>query len=124
MENIYQFFRKFYKTHNGILRELIVHTCKGSVFIVMQLEQYQRLIYLKPGMEVIGNTDELFELPEEGHFYAVPNSFYGDKIGYCPISNPAKLGSESPLSFNTEMFVFQPSLDTFNALNHKLLAKV
>lgn len=92
----------------------------------MQLVKYKKLAYMKAGMVVIGKTNELFELSEDGQFSAVPKCFCGNnEIGYCPFSDPTKLGSGPPLlRFNTDLFAFQPSVSTFNALKHKLLAKV
>lgn len=83
------------------------------------------MIYLKPGVQVIGNTDGLFELPDGGQFYADENCLCENgNLSNCPLSNPGIKAHFPPCRFNTDMFVFEPSVSTFNALLHKLAAKV
>lgn len=99
---------------------------------VLQLVEYERLIYLDGDIQVFGNIDHLFEYPK-GYIYAVMDCFCERtwqgtpqyEIGYCQqcpekVEWPAEMGPPPPLYFNAGMFVFEPSLETYGRLVHAL----
>ncbi|TVU43065.1 hypothetical protein EJB05_09501, partial [Eragrostis curvula] len=63
---------------------------------VWEFVEYERMVYLDAGIQVLENIDELFEL-DKGHFY------YATKLISPPYSN-------------TSMFVHEPSVVTADAL--------
>ena len=97
-------------------------------FCMNQFVEYSKMIYLDGDIQVYDNIDHLFELPD-GHFYAVMDCFCEKtwshtpqyKIGYCQqcpekVQWPAELGQPPSLYFNAGMFVFEPSLSTYEDL--------
>ncbi|KAM3281349.1 hypothetical protein P3S67_028370 [Capsicum chacoense] len=80
-------------------------------------------------LEVFENIDHLFDMPD-GYFYAVMDCFCENtwshnpqyNIGYCQqcpdkVQWPEeKLGQKSSHYFNASMFIFEPSLSTYNDL--------
>jgi inositol 3-alpha-galactosyltransferase len=88
----------------------------------VQFVEYERMVYLDPGMQVLANIDELFEL-EKGRFYAVMDCFSDKAWSHhthcqqCPdkVAWPtAELGL--PPYFNAGMFVHEPGMETAKAL--------
>ncbi|KAA8536717.1 hypothetical protein F0562_029195 [Nyssa sinensis] len=90
--------------------------------------EYSKMIYLDGDIQVYENIDHLFDMPD-GYFYAVMDCFCEKswshspqyQIGYCQqcpdkIQWPAQLGPRPPLYFNAGMFVYQPSLSTYDDL--------
>ncbi|MBA0700686.1 hypothetical protein Goari_027271 [Gossypium aridum] len=86
------------------------------------------MIYLDGDIQVYDNIDHLFDLPD-GHFYAVMDCFCEKtwshtpqyRIGYCQqcpdkVKWPAEMGNPPSLYFNAGMFVFEPSLVTYESL--------
>lgn len=93
---------------------------------IWEFVEYDKMIYLDGDIQVFGNIDHLFDLPD-GNFYAVMDCFCENtwinstqhKIGYCQqcpdrVQWPAELGSPPPLYFNAGMFVYEPNLSTYN----------
>lgn len=99
----------------------------------MQFVEYKKMIYLDGDIQVYENIDHLFDLPD-GHLYAVMDCFCEKtwshtpqyKIGYCQqcpdkVKWPThELGHPPSLYFNAGMFVFEPSLYTYEDLLKKL----
>ncbi|XP_002279157.1 galactinol synthase 2 [Vitis vinifera] len=95
---------------------------------IWEFVEYSKMIYLDGDIQVYDNIDHLFELPD-GHFYAVMDCFCEKtwshtpqyKIGDCQqcpekVQWPAELGQPPSLYFNAGMFVFEPSLSTYEDL--------
>lgn len=95
----------------------------------IQFVEYSKMIYLDGDIQVFENIDHLFDL-EDGYFYAVMDCFCEKtwshtpqyKIGYCQqcpekVRWPeAEMGPAPPLYFNAGMFLFEPSLATYENL--------
>lgn len=86
------------------------------------------MIYLDGDIQVFGNIDHLFDLPDN-YFYAVMDCFCEKswrhtpqfQIGYCQqcpdkVQWPSNLGPKPPLYFNAGMFVYEPNLVTYRDL--------
>lgn len=87
------------------------------------------MVYLDADIQVYGNIDSLFDLPDGG-FYAVMDCFCEHtwshtpqyQIGYCQQSPDRvawpvdKMGPPPHLYFNAGMFVFEPGLSTCEKL--------
>lgn len=95
---------------------------------MLQFVEYGKMIYLDGDIQVFDNIDHLFDLPD-GHFYAVMDCFCEKtwshslqyQIGYCQQSPekvqwPADMGPKPSLFFNAGMFVFEPSITTYDDL--------
>ncbi|KAA8536712.1 hypothetical protein F0562_029190 [Nyssa sinensis] len=95
---------------------------------IWEFVEYSKMIYLDGDIQVYENIDHLFDMPD-GYFYAVMDCFCEKtwshspqyQIGYCQqcpdkVQWPARLGPRPPLYFNTGMFVYQPSLSTYDDL--------
>ncbi|GLT53381.1 hypothetical protein SLA2020_266550 [Shorea laevis] len=85
----------------------------------MQFVEYSKMIYLDGDIQVYENIDNLFYLPD-GQFYAVMDCFC-QQLGYwkqCPdkVKWPPELGRPPSVYFNAGMFVFEPSLSTYQDL--------
>ncbi|OAY43936.1 galactinol synthase 2 [Manihot esculenta] len=92
-----------------------------------KLVEYSKMIYLDSDIQLFDNIDHLFDL-QGGYLYAVMDCFCElwrfsplHKIGYCQhcpdrVQWPAEMGPKPPLYFNAGMFVFEPSLSTYNDL--------
>lgn len=95
----------------------------------LQFVEYSKMIYLDGDIQVFENIDHLFDFPD-GYLYAVMDCFCEKtwshtrqyKIGYCQqcpnrVQWPEEeLGPKPPLYFNAGMFVFEPSLPTYDDL--------
>ncbi|PPS13989.1 hypothetical protein GOBAR_AA06576 [Gossypium barbadense] len=90
--------------------------------------EYSKMIYLDGDIQVFDNIDHLFDM-EDGYFYAVMDCFCEKtwshtpqyNIGYCQqcpdkVQWPSQLGPKPPLYFNAGMFVYEPSLSTYEDL--------
>ncbi|CAO2187220.1 unnamed protein product [Urochloa humidicola] len=108
---------------------------------IWEFVEYEKMVYLDAGIQVLENVDELFDL-DKGHFYAVTDCFCDKtlshtpeyKVGYCqqqffpddkvPVAWPAaaELSSPPALYFNAGMFVHEPSMATAKALLDSLHA--
>lgn len=86
--------------------------------------EYSKMIYFDGDIQVFGNVDHLFDLPD-GHLYAVLDCFcdwYHSpqyKIGYCQqnpnrVKWPAEMGPPPSSYFNAGMFMFEPNLSTYD----------
>nr|BBE20935.1 galactinol synthase [Lactuca sativa var. capitata] len=95
---------------------------------IWKFVEYGKMIYLDGDIQVFDNIDHLFDLPD-GHFYAVMDCFCEKtwshslqyQIGYCQQSPekvqwPADMGPKPSLFFNAGMFVFEPSITTYDDL--------
>lgn len=96
----------------------------------MQFEEYSKMIYLDGDVQMYGNCDELFELPD-GYIYGVMDCFcewyYSPqyKIGYCQqcperVKWPAEMGPPPSSYFNAGMFVFEPCQVTYDRLEETI----
>ncbi|KAJ0080397.1 hypothetical protein Patl1_22461 [Pistacia atlantica] len=97
-------------------------------WVILQFDEYSKMIYLDGDIQVFENIDHLFDMAD-GYFYAVMDCFcektwsYSPqyKIGYCQqcpdkVNWPAELGPKPPLYFNAGMFVYEPNLSTYEDL--------
>ncbi|KAG9153366.1 hypothetical protein Leryth_017273 [Lithospermum erythrorhizon] len=84
---------------------------------IWEIVEYEKMIYLDADIQVFENIDHLFDM-EDGYFYGVVDCL-------CEMSNkpcndtiqwPTELGQSPPYYFNGGMFMFQPSLSTYNQL--------
>lgn len=96
------------------------------LFWVTQLIEFSKMIYMDGDIQIYGNVDHLFELPD-GHLYGVMDCFcdwYHSpqyKVGYCQQSPnrvmwPSHMGPPPSLYFNAGMFMFEPNLSTYHDL--------
>ncbi|XP_061371949.1 galactinol synthase 2-like [Gastrolobium bilobum] len=99
---------------------------------IWEFVEYSKMVYLDGDIQVFGNIDHLFDLPDN-YFYAVMDCFCEKswshtpqfKIGYCQqcpdkVQWPSEFGPKPSLYFNAGMFVYEPSLDTCNDLLKKV----
>lgn len=90
------------------------------------------MIYLDGDIQVFENIDELFDL-EDGKLHAVMDCFCEKtwshtrqySIGFCQqcpdkVTWPPEMGQPPSLYFNAGMFVFEPSLSTYDSLLNAL----
>ncbi|KAF5732062.1 galactinol synthase [Tripterygium wilfordii] len=95
---------------------------------IWEFVEYSKMIYLDGDIQVFENIDHLFDLPD-GFFYAVMDCFCEKTwshtpqytVGYCQqcpdkVKWPAEMGLPPPLYFNAGMFVYEPSLSTYEDL--------
>ncbi|KAF7817992.1 galactinol synthase 2-like [Senna tora] len=95
---------------------------------IWEFVEYSKMIYLDGDIQVFGNIDHLFDLPN-GYFYAVMDCFCEKtwssspqyQIGYCQqcpdkVQWPSDMGPKPPLYFNAGMFVYEPNLSTYHDL--------
>ncbi|KAH1071411.1 hypothetical protein AAZX31_03G209900 [Glycine max] len=95
---------------------------------IWEFVEYQKMIYLDGDIQVFGNIDHLFDLPNN-YFYAVMDCFCEKtwshtpqfQIGYCQqcpdkVQWPSHFGTKPPLYFNAGMFVYEPNLNTYRHL--------
>eukprot|EP00252_Welwitschia_mirabilis_P010475 TRINITY_DN23754_c0_g1_i3.p1 TRINITY_DN23754_c0_g1~~TRINITY_DN23754_c0_g1_i3.p1 ORF type:complete len:372 (+),score=27.57 TRINITY_DN23754_c0_g1_i3:104-1117(+) len=100
---------------------------------IWAMEEFSKMIYLDADIQVFDNIDHLFELPD-GYFYAAMDCFCEKtwshtlqyKVGYCQQSpervewREEEFGERPPRYFNAGMFVFEPSISTYENLLEKL----
>ncbi|RVW41497.1 Galactinol synthase 1 [Vitis vinifera] len=117
-----------YPPENQTQFAMAYYVINYSKLRIWEFVEYSKMIYLDGDIQVYDNIDHLFELPD-GHFYAVMDCFCEKtwshtpqyKIGYCQqcpekVQWPAELGQPPSLYFNAGMFVFEPSLSTYEDL--------
>ncbi|PSS18971.1 Galactinol synthase [Actinidia chinensis var. chinensis] len=93
-----------------------INYCKLRIW---EFVEYHKMIYLDGDIQVFGNIDHLFELPDN-HFYAVADCVcegWEAEKG-CPDKIPWswELGPKPAVYFNAGMFMFEPSLSTYDDL--------
>ncbi|KAG9142827.1 hypothetical protein Leryth_005579 [Lithospermum erythrorhizon] len=103
----------------------VINYCKLRIW---EFVEYSKMIYLDGDIQVYENIDHLFDLPD-GYFYGVMDCFCEYtwshtpqyKIGYCQqcpdrVKWPTEMGQPPALYFNAGMFLFEPSLSTYEDL--------
>ncbi|KAH0696424.1 hypothetical protein KY290_015869 [Solanum tuberosum] len=118
-----------YPPENQTQFAMAYYVINYSKLRIWEFVEYSKMIYLDGDIQVFKNIDHLFDLPN-GYFYAVMDCFCEKtwshtpqyNIGYCQQS-PEKvqwpeqdLGPKPNLYFNAGMFVFEPSLLTYDDL--------
>ncbi|RWR94372.1 galactinol synthase 1 [Cinnamomum micranthum f. kanehirae] len=96
--------------------------CKGTNFSKLRLwdlNEYKKMIYLDPNVQVYGNIDNLFDYPDGEHvdcgvLYAVLDCFC-EKTAAANLQDNINL-CQKKLYFNDGMFVFEPIKKTFKYL--------
>ncbi|XP_031280341.1 galactinol synthase 1-like [Pistacia vera] len=117
-----------YPPENQTQFAMAYYVINYSKLRIWEFVEYSKMIYLDGDIQVYDNIDHLFDLPD-GHFYAVMDCFCEKtwshtpqyKIGYCQqrpdkVKWPAEMGEPPALYFNAGMFVFEPSLSTYDDL--------
>ncbi|KAA8549048.1 hypothetical protein F0562_000732 [Nyssa sinensis] len=117
-----------YPPENQTQFAMAYYVINYSKLRIWEFVEYSKMIYLDGDIQVYENIDHLFDLPD-GHFYAVMDCFCEKtwshtpqyKIGYCQqcpemVKWPAEMGQPPSLYFNAGMFVFEPSLSTYDDL--------
>ncbi|KAK8711470.1 hypothetical protein V6N13_146752 [Hibiscus sabdariffa] len=117
-----------YPPENQTQFAMAYYVINYSKLRIWEFVEYSKMIYLDGDIQVYDNIDHLFDLPD-GKFYAVMDCFCEKtwshtpqyKIGYCQqcpdkVKWPAEVGNPPPLYFNAGMFVFEPSLTTYESL--------
>ncbi|GFP93592.1 galactinol synthase 2 [Phtheirospermum japonicum] len=119
-----------YPPENQTQFAMAYYVINYSKLRIWEFVEYSKMIYLDGDIQVFDNIDHLFDL-EDGHFYAVMDCFCEKtwshtpqyKIGYCQqcpdkVTWQDDIGQPPALYFNAGMFVFEPSLFTYeNLLN-------
>ncbi|KAL6515896.1 glycogenin [Orobanche gracilis] len=120
-----------YPPENHTQFAMAYYVINYSKLRIWEFVEYSKMIYLDGDIQVFDNIDHLFDL-EDGHFYAVMDCFCEKtwshtpqyKFGYCQqCPDRVKwqqdiMGCRPSLYFNAGMFVFEPSLSTYeNLLN-------
>ncbi|ESW35300.1 hypothetical protein PHAVU_001G223700 [Phaseolus vulgaris] len=117
-----------YPPENQTQFAMAYYVINYSKLRIWEFVEYTKMIYLDGDIQVFGNIDHLFDLPDS-YFYAVMDCFcektWGHspqyKIGYCQqcpnkVQWPSHLGPKPPLYFNAGMFVYEPNLVTYRDL--------
>ncbi|KAL1142787.1 hypothetical protein V6Z11_A11G118600 [Gossypium hirsutum] len=117
-----------YPPENQTQFAMAYYVINYSKLRIWEFVEYSKMIYLDGDIQVYDNIDHLFDLPD-GHFYAVMDCFCEKtwshspqyKIGYCQqrpdkVKWPTEMGNPPALYFNAGMFVFEPSLVTYESL--------
>lgn len=114
--------------HKNLTQDMLIVESL-CLFYLLQFEDYSKMMYLDADIQVFDNIDNLFDLPD-GYFHAVMDCFCEKtwshspqySIGYCQqcpekVTWPEDMESPPPpLYFNAGMFVFEPSLLTYENL--------
>nr|ADW78840.1 galactinol synthase [Solanum commersonii]ADW78841.1 galactinol synthase [Solanum commersonii] len=122
-----------YPPENQTQFAMAYYVINYSKLRIWEFVEYKKMIYLDGDIQVYDNIDHLFDLAD-GYFYAVMDCFCEKtwshtpqyKIGYCQqcpdrIKWPSdEFGQPPSLYFNAGMFVFEPSLHTYQDLLKKL----
>nr|ALO17648.1 galactinol synthase 2 [Lens culinaris]ALO17649.1 galactinol synthase 2 [Lens culinaris]ALO17650.1 galactinol synthase 2 [Lens culinaris] len=121
-----------YPPENQTQFAMAYYVINYSKLRIWAFEEYEKMIYLDGDIQVFENIDHLFDLPNN-YFYAVMDCFceatWGHtkqyEIGYCQqcpdkVQWPSNFGPKPPLYFNAGMFVYEPNMDTYHDLLHKL----
>ncbi|XP_030549515.1 galactinol synthase 2-like [Rhodamnia argentea] len=118
-----------YPPENQTQFAMAYYVINYSKLRIWEFVEYSKMIYLDGDIQVFDNIDHLFDM-EDGYFYAVMDCFCEKTwshtpqyaIGYCQqcpdkVRWPgAELGPPPSLYFNAGMFVYEPSLATYNDL--------
>ncbi|KDP23361.1 hypothetical protein JCGZ_23194 [Jatropha curcas] len=117
-----------YPPENQTQFAMAYYVINYSKLRIWEFVEYSKMIYLDGDIQVFENIDHLFDL-QDGYFYAVMDCYcektwshsVQHKIGYCQqcpdrVKWPAELGPAPPLYFNAGMFVYEPSLSTYDDL--------
>ncbi|XP_031403181.1 galactinol synthase 1-like [Punica granatum] len=118
-----------YPPENQTQFAMAYYVINYSKLRIWEFVEYEKMIYLDGDIQVYENIDHLFDLPD-GQFYAVMDCFCEKtwshtpqyRIGYCQqcpdkVQWPgAELGPPPALYFNAGMFVYHPSLATYDDL--------
>ncbi|OAY43935.1 galactinol synthase 2 [Manihot esculenta] len=117
-----------YPPENQTQFAMAYYVINYSKLRIWEFVEYSKMIYLDGDIQVFDNIDHLFDL-QDGYFYGVMDCFCEQtwsfspqyKIGYCQqcpdrVQWPAEMGPKPPLYFNAGMFVFEPSLSTYDDL--------
>ncbi|XP_057792134.1 galactinol synthase 2-like isoform X2 [Salvia miltiorrhiza] len=91
-----------------------VNYCKLRLW---KFVEYRKMIYMDADIQVLGNIDNLFDLPS-GCFYAVMDCLCEMDGHTCPevVQWPQELGERPSFYLNCGMFLFEPCLDTYASL--------
>ncbi|XP_059294925.1 galactinol synthase 2-like [Lycium ferocissimum] len=122
-----------YPPENQTQFAMAYYVINYSKLRIWEFVEYSKMIYLDGDIQVFENIDHLFDLPD-GYFYAVMDCFCEKtwshspqyNIGYCQqcpdkVHWPEEeLGPKPSLYFNAGMFVFEPSLPTYDDLLNTL----
>ncbi|KAG8472646.1 hypothetical protein CXB51_034538 [Gossypium anomalum] len=117
-----------YPPENQTQFAMAYYVINYSKLRIWEFVEYSKMIYLDGDIQVFDNIDNLFDM-EDGYFYAVMDCFCEKtwshtpqyKIDYCQqcpdkVQWPSQLGPKPPLYFNAGMFVYEPSLSTYEDL--------
>ncbi|XP_021889550.1 galactinol synthase 1-like [Carica papaya] len=117
-----------YPPENETQFAMAYYVINYSKLRIWEFVEYSKMIYLDGDIQVFDNIDHLFDLPDV-YFYAVMDCFCEKtwshspqyKIGYCQqcperVRWPEEMGQPPALYFNAGMFVFEPSLYTYQDL--------
>ncbi|KAK7396996.1 hypothetical protein VNO78_18160 [Psophocarpus tetragonolobus] len=117
-----------YPPENQTQFAMAYYVINYSKLRIWEFVEYSKMIYLDGDIEVYENIDNLFEL-RDGYLYGVMDCFCEKtwshtpqyKVGYCQQSPdkvrwPTELGEPPSLYFNAGMFVFEPSIATYQDL--------
>ncbi|KAI6694568.1 hypothetical protein NL676_022278 [Syzygium grande] len=107
-----------YPPENQTRFAMAYYVINYSKLRIWEFVEYSKMIYLDGDIQVFENIDHLFDL-EDGYFYAVMDCFCEKTwshtpqyaIGYCQ-----QWARGPSLYFNAGMFVYEPSLATYNDL--------
>ncbi|KAK4282706.1 hypothetical protein QN277_014051 [Acacia crassicarpa] len=117
-----------YPPENQTQFAMAYYVINYSKLRIWNFVEYNKMIYLDGDIQVFGNIDHLFDLPND-YFHAVMDCFCEKtwsqspqyQIGYCQqcpdkVAWPASMGPKPALYFNAGMFVFEPNLSTYTDL--------
>ncbi|XP_030455005.1 galactinol synthase 2-like isoform X2 [Syzygium oleosum] len=117
-----------YPPENQTRFAMAYYVINYSKLRIWEFVEYSKMIYLDGDIQVFENIDHLFDL-EDGYFYAVMDCFCEKTwshtpqyaIGYCQqcpgkVQWSGEMGPPPSLYFNAGMFVYEPSLATYNDL--------
>ncbi|RWR94373.1 galactinol synthase 1 [Cinnamomum micranthum f. kanehirae] len=75
---------------------------------IWDFEEFSKMIYLNPDVQVYDNIDLLFDYPD-GDLYAVLHCFCKEEMEMMQAKPKTALRCQETLYFNAGMFVFEPS---------------
>ncbi|KAL2345601.1 hypothetical protein Fmac_006886 [Flemingia macrophylla] len=117
-----------YPPENQTQFAMAYYVINYSKLRIWEFVDYKKMIYLDGDIQVFGNIDHLFDLPDN-YFYAVMDCFCEKtwshtpqfQIGYCQqcpdkVQWPSHIGPKPPQYFNAGMFVYEPNLATYRDL--------
>ncbi|PHT81128.1 Galactinol synthase 2 [Capsicum annuum] len=118
-----------YPPENQTQFAMAYYVINYSKFRIWEFMEYSKMIYLDGDIQVFENIYHLFDMLDS-YFYAVMDCFCEKTWSHNPQYNirycqqcpdkvqwpEEKLGTKPSLYFNIGMFVFEPSLTTYNDL--------